>query len=33
MRDKALAKLYRLEPGSKKAITGAAGYGFFDLFT
>jgi lipid-binding SYLF domain-containing protein len=33
MRDKALAKLYRLEPGSKKAIARAAGYGVFDLFS
>jgi lipid-binding SYLF domain-containing protein len=33
MRDKALSKLYRLEPGSKKAIAGAAGYGVFDLFS
>ncbi len=33
MRDKTLAKLYRLEPGSRKAIAGAAGYGVFDLFS
>jgi len=33
MRDKALAKLYRLEPASRKVISKASGYAVFDLFS